>query len=240
MAAAPNATEDNAASYSSTTAIPTPLPHHLKTCHTQPTGLGFQQVIWGWPVPIPIQPIPGYPREFTNPCYALVVLAICIVSAYYDLLYHSKHERRGYSCRPQVSLPATTPSVARNASRGVILATRIVSACCDLLYHLKCELRFLLPKCLCLPQPLSLLETQAEKLFLCSTSVSAYHDPSIATSGGVLAIHIVSACYHHPLLLEMQADRLFLPPTLSQPATTLSITWSLYCFFDYCICLIEP
>ena len=93
--------------------------------------------------------------------------------------------------------PHLTPSVARNASRGVILATRIVSACCDPLYYLKCELRFLLPKCLCLLQPLSLLETQAEKLFLFSMSVSAYHDPSIATSGGVLAIHIVSACYHH-------------------------------------------
>jgi len=44
MAAAPNVTEDNAASYSSTTAIPTPLPHHLKTHHTRPTGLGFRRV----------------------------------------------------------------------------------------------------------------------------------------------------------------------------------------------------
>src|SRR5438445_9897706 len=44
MAAAPNATEDNAAGCSSTTAIPTPLPHHLKTRHTQPTGLGFRRV----------------------------------------------------------------------------------------------------------------------------------------------------------------------------------------------------
>jgi len=124
-----------------------------------------------------------------------------------------------------VSLPATTPSIAQNASGGVILATRIVSA---VTLSMRVEGLFLLSKkCLCLPQPLPLLETQAEKLFLLSISVSAYHDPSIA-SGGVLAIHIVSACCHHPLLLEMQADRLFLPPTLSQPATTLSITRSLY------------
>ena len=145
-----------------------------------------------------------------------------------------------------LSLPDMTSSITRNMSGGVILATHkcLCLPQLPLLLKMQVEGSFLPPalslpavilsmrveglfllskKCLCLPQPLPLLETQAEKLFLLSISVSAYHDPSIA-SGGVLAIHIVSACCHHPLLLEMQAERLFLPPTLSQPATILSIT----------------
>jgi len=47
------------------------LMYNVTTRLTRGTGTGLGRVPQTRPVPVPTQPIPGYPRGFTNPCYAL-------------------------------------------------------------------------------------------------------------------------------------------------------------------------
>ena len=55
------------------------LIYNITTRLTHGTGTGLGWVPQTRPVPVPTQPIPGYPRGFTNPCYALVVVAPKVV-----------------------------------------------------------------------------------------------------------------------------------------------------------------
>src|SRR6266705_84327 len=78
-------------------------------------------------------------------------------------------------CRSEVPLShiVTSPSPSTSWSSCAFLWTSYRPA---VILSMRVESLFLLSKkCLCLPQPLPLLETQAEKLFLLSISVSAYH-----------------------------------------------------------------